>query len=72
MIFDLMCQLYNNGWYNFCYKTMINSVLSWNLKIKKIALVHGEEDQILSFAETLKKEGFSVVVPRQGESIEVK
>jgi hypothetical protein len=35
-------------------------------------LVHGEEDQILSFADALKKEGFSVVVPKRGETLEVK
>jgi metallo-beta-lactamase family protein len=43
-----------------------------NLQIKRIALVHGEEDQILSFADFLINEGFSVVVPKHGESIEVK
>jgi metallo-beta-lactamase family protein len=43
-----------------------------NLKIKKIALVHGDEDQILPFAEFLKKEGFAVVVPKRGESVEVR
>jgi metallo-beta-lactamase family protein len=53
-------------------KEMLRFLKNSNLKIKKIALVHGEEDQILSFAETLKKEGFSVVVPKQGESIEIK
>ena len=51
---------------------MLRFLKKSNLKIKKIALVHGEEDQILSFAEFLKKEGFSVVVPKHGESIEVK
>ena len=51
---------------------MLHFLKKSNLKIKKIALVHGEEDQILSFAEFLKKEGFSVVVPKHGESIEVK
>ncbi|MDX1709186.1 MAG: MBL fold metallo-hydrolase [Desulfobacterales bacterium] len=51
---------------------MLHFLKKSNLKIKKIALVHGEEDQILSFADFLKKEGFSVVVPKQGESIEVK
>ena len=51
---------------------MLHFLKKSNLKIKKIALVHGEEDQILSFADLLKKEGFSVVVPKQGESIEVK
>lgn len=53
-------------------KEMLHFLKNSNLKIKKIALVHGEEDQILSFAESLKKEGFSVVVPRHGESVEVK
>jgi metallo-beta-lactamase family protein len=42
-----------------------------NLKIKKIALVHGEEDQILPFAENLKSEGYSVVVPRRGETLAI-
>ena len=51
---------------------MLRFLKKSNLKIKRIALVHGEEDQILSFAEFLKKEGFSVVVPKHGESIEVK
>jgi metallo-beta-lactamase family protein len=51
---------------------MLRFLKKSNLKIKKIALVHGEEDQILLFAEFLKKEGFSVVVPKYGESIEVK
>jgi len=51
---------------------MLHFLKKSNLKIKKIALVHGEEEQILSFAEFLKKEGYSVVVPRYGESVEVK
>jgi metallo-beta-lactamase family protein len=50
---------------------MLRFLKESNLKIKKIALVHGEEDQILSFADFLKKEGYSVVVPKQGESVEV-
>jgi metallo-beta-lactamase family protein len=40
-----------------------------NLKIKRIALVHGEEEQSLSFADDLKKDGFAVVVPRKGETL---
>jgi metallo-beta-lactamase family protein len=43
-----------------------------NLKIRKIALVHGEEEQSLSFAELLKKEGFNVIVPRKGQSYHFK
>jgi metallo-beta-lactamase family protein len=42
-----------------------------NLKIKKIALVHGEEDQILAFEKDLKGKGFDVIVPRRGETINV-
>jgi len=53
-------------------KEMLHFLKKSNLKIKKIALVHGEEDQILSFAESLKKEGFTVIVPKLGESVEVK
>lgn len=40
-----------------------------NLKIKKIALVHGEEDQSLAFARHLRGEHFDVIVPKLGESI---
>ena len=42
------------------------------LRIKRIAMVHGEEEQSLPFAETLKKQGYSVLVPKLGETIEVK
>ena len=41
------------------------------LDIKKIAVVHGEEEQSLAFCEHLKSEGYNAFVPRQGESIEV-
>jgi metallo-beta-lactamase family protein len=40
-----------------------------NLKIKRIALIHGEEEQSLAFADNLKKDGFAVVVPRKGETL---
>ncbi|PIE71532.1 MAG: exonuclease [Deltaproteobacteria bacterium] len=42
-----------------------------NLRIKRIAVVHGEEDQSLQFAEHLKARGFSAMVPRRGESIKL-
>ncbi len=42
-----------------------------NLKVKKIALVHGEADQTLAFEKDLKGNGFNVVVPRRGETISV-
>ncbi|MDC3237465.1 MBL fold metallo-hydrolase [bacterium] len=48
---------------------MCQFLKSSNLNIKKIALVHGEEDQSLSFGETLKHEGYDVFVPKVGETV---
>ncbi len=41
------------------------------LKIKKIAVVHGEEEQSLSFCKHLQQQGYQAFVPRQGESMEM-
>ncbi|MBI4772781.1 MAG: MBL fold metallo-hydrolase [Deltaproteobacteria bacterium] len=40
-----------------------------NLRIKRVALVHGEEEQSLAFADILKGAGFAVTVPRLGQVI---
>jgi metallo-beta-lactamase family protein len=50
---------------------MLRFLKESNLNVKKIAVVHGEEDQTLAFAETLRNEGFSVVAPRRGETVQV-
>ena len=42
-----------------------------NLKVKKIAVVHGEEAQSVAFAETLGLEGFDAFVPHVGETVSV-
>lgn len=42
-----------------------------NLTVKKIALVHGEEEQSLTFADRLRGEGYNVVVPLHGQSVAV-
>jgi metallo-beta-lactamase family protein len=42
-----------------------------NLNVKRIALVHGEEEQTLAFADHLQKEGFQVTVPFHGQAISV-
>lgn len=42
-----------------------------NLAIKRIAVVHGEEDQSLALAQHLKEEGYSVSVPRVGEMLRI-
>jgi metallo-beta-lactamase family protein len=51
---------------------MLRFLKQSNLRIKQIALVHGEEAQTLAFAEELKTEGYDVVVPRRGETLAVK
>jgi len=43
-----------------------------NLRVKRIALVHGEEEQSLPFAKKLKGEGYSVFVPKRGETVEIR
>lgn len=40
-----------------------------NLEVNRIAVVHGEEDQALAFSEHLAGLGYSVSVPRRGESV---
>ncbi len=44
---------------------------SSNLNIKKIAIVHGEEDQSLAFCDHLTSEGYEVTVPRSGQILKV-
>jgi metallo-beta-lactamase family protein len=51
---------------------MLRFLKKSNLRIKRIALVHGEEDQTLAFAHFLENEGFRVIVPQVGETIEIK
>jgi metallo-beta-lactamase family protein len=50
---------------------MLRFLKESGLKIKKIALVHGEEEQILPFRDLLQSHGYKVVVPRAGETIEI-
>jgi metallo-beta-lactamase family protein len=42
-----------------------------NLDIKKIAVVHGEEEQSLSFKDVLEKENFDAFVPHAGETVQI-
>jgi metallo-beta-lactamase family protein len=51
---------------------MLRFLKESNLQIKKIAVVHGEEDQALSFAKGLENAGFQAKVPKLGESISIK
>ncbi len=52
-------------------KELLRLVKESNLKIKRIALVHGEEAQALPLEKELLNEGFSVFVPQKGERIEL-
>ncbi len=48
---------------------MTRFLKSSNLNFKQIALVHGEEDQSLSFARHLKSNGYKVMVPQVGQAL---
>jgi metallo-beta-lactamase family protein len=50
---------------------MLRFLSQSNLRVKRIALVHGEEEQALPFAEELSRQGYGVVVPRKGETLKV-
>ncbi len=42
-----------------------------NLRIRKIAVVHGEADQSAAFARNLRSRGHEVVVPKSGETLKL-
>lgn len=50
---------------------MLKFLKESNLKIKKIALVHGEEKQTKAFKEFLEENGFPAFVPKRGETVTV-
>jgi len=51
------------------YEELQRVIRGSNLRVKKIALVHGEEEQIFAFEKRLHEAGYPVTVPRQGESV---
>ena len=51
---------------------MLKMLKESNLRVKKIALVHGEEDQTLAFADFLRENGFDACAPMPGEAVRVK
>ena len=51
---------------------MLRFLQKSNLSVRRIALVHGEEDQTLAFAQYLKEKGYVVSVPRVGETLRVR
>lgn len=53
-------------------KEMLRFLNQSNLNIKKIAVVHGEEEQSLAFARHLENEGYTAKVPRCGDIISIK
>ncbi len=42
-----------------------------NLEVKKIAVVHGEEEQSLALTQHLNQKGFNAQTPKPGEQIGV-
>jgi metallo-beta-lactamase family protein len=50
---------------------MLSFLTQSNLRIKRIAVVHGEETQSLSFADLLREKGFNAIVPMAGQTLRV-
>lgn len=50
---------------------MVRFLKESNLKIKRIAVVHGEEEQTLSFTDFLTQAGYSAFAPRPGDTVEI-
>jgi len=50
---------------------MLKFLKESNLRIRKIAAVHGEEEQTLAFVDFLEGEGFPVIAPRPGETVDI-
>jgi metallo-beta-lactamase family protein len=48
---------------------MLRFLKNVNLQVRKIALVHGEEAQSLSFAGLLRENGYDAVVPKAGQTM---
>jgi len=52
-------------------KEMLRFLKKSNLKIKKIAVVHGEQDQSVLLAKHLEHEGLPAIVPKPGETVQI-
>lgn len=50
---------------------LLRFLKSSNLRVKKIVVVHGEEDQSLAFADLLRKNGYDARVPMVGQTFEL-
>jgi metallo-beta-lactamase family protein len=50
---------------------MLRFLRESNLSVRRIALVHGEEEQAVAFAEALKQKGYDAFVPRAGQTLAV-
>ncbi len=51
---------------------MLKFLKQSNLRVQKIALVHGEVEQTRGFADTLQNAGYSVHIPRYGEHLKIR
>ena len=50
---------------------MLRFLKESNLQIKRIAVVHGEEEQSTAFAELLRSKGYTAVVPKAGQTLAI-
>jgi len=51
---------------------MLRFLQESKLNVRKIALVHGEEEQMIAFGDTLKEKGYNVVIPMVGEALRIR
>lgn len=51
---------------------MLRFLKNSGLRIKQIAVVHGEEDQSIAFADLLNQNGYKAVVPQIGQTLEIR
>ena len=50
---------------------MLRFLKESKLKIKQIAVVHGEEEQSIAFADFLSKNGYSTMIPEPGKTLKL-
>ncbi|MFP3981213.1 MAG: MBL fold metallo-hydrolase RNA specificity domain-containing protein, partial [Desulfobacterales bacterium] len=51
---------------------MLRFLKESNLRVRHIALVHGEEEQMSAFGKTLENADYKVFVPRAGQGLRVR
>ncbi len=72
-VYPLKCRVKELGGFSAHadYKEILKFMKLAKLQPKKIAVIHGEEEQSLAFAKLLEQEGHQAVVPYAGEPVHI-